>query len=232
MIKDFFLNYREWMFNDCVVKGSGNVDLLDEPKEKWSVTLIDTGLRRSIGERLWAIRDRVCDEEMFLANYADGLTDVNLDQMIARFKNSNKVACFLAVRPRLSFHVVDIATSGAVEGICSIDQCNLWLNGGYFVLRPEIFDYMREGEELVEEPFRRLIEADKLMAYKHEGFWRGMDTLKDKDVLEDMINHGEMPWNSRRPQPTPQNLAECGLQRPSWLGTELVESPAAADTDR
>ena len=84
--------------------------------------------------------------------------------------------------------------SGKVRSIRASHDANLWINGGFFIFRKEIFDYMREGEELVEEPFQRLIEADKLMAYKHEGFWRPMDTLKDKQVLEDMVEKGTMPW--------------------------------------
>ena len=80
---------------------------------------------------------------------------------------------------------------------------NLWINGGYFIFRSQIFDYLREGEEMVEEPFRRLIEADQLLAFKHEGFWRPMDTLKDKEVLEDMVEQGTMPWRLGRTTQAP-----------------------------
>ena len=96
--------------------------------------------------------------------------------MLDRFKRSDKVACFLAVRPPLTYHLADIERDGTVREFRSSDRSDIWINGGYFLLRPEIFDYMNEGEELVLEPFWRLIEADKLMAYKHEGFWRSMDT--------------------------------------------------------
>jgi glucose-1-phosphate cytidylyltransferase len=156
--------------------------------------MIDTGIWRNIGERLWAVRHLVKDEEIFLANYSDGLTDVNLDDMITRFKASNKVGCFLAIRPPLTYHLADIDADGKVREFRSSDRSEMWINGGYFIFRREIFDYMRDGEELVLEPFRRLIEADKLMAYKHEGFWRSMDTLRDRQVLEDMIEKGRMPW--------------------------------------
>ena len=195
VIKDFFLGYKPQNYADCVVSGGGlKVELLGKPPADWRVALIDTGVWRNIGERLWAVRDQVQGEEMFLANYSDGLTDVDLDDMIKRFKESGKVACFLAVRPPLSFHLADIDETGRVRALRSSDNADIWINGGYFLMRPEIFNYMREGEELVVEPFHRLIEADQLLAYKYTGFWRAMDTLRDRQVLEDMVERGHMPW--------------------------------------
>jgi hypothetical protein len=144
-----------------------------------------------IPRREWRI---VAGEEMFLANYSDGLSDLNLAEMIKTFRASGKVACFTAVRPSFSMHLVDMQPGGKVERIRAGQDANLWINGGFFILRKEIFDYMREGDELVEAPFRRLIEADQLMAFRHEGFWRPMDTLKDKQVLEDLVEKGTMPW--------------------------------------
>jgi glucose-1-phosphate cytidylyltransferase len=198
IVKDFFLNYRAHAFVDCVVSNYGtNIELLREPVADWRVALVDTGVWRNIGERLWAVREHVQDEEIFLANYSDGLTDVNLDEMVERFRKSGKVACFLAVRPPLTFHLADIDGDGRLRGMRASDHSDIWINGGYFLFRREIFDYMREGEELVLEPFQRLIEANQLEAYKHEGFWRAMDTLKDRQVLEDMIEQGNMPWRMR-----------------------------------
>jgi glucose-1-phosphate cytidylyltransferase len=184
------------------VSASGSkVELLGKPQEDWRVTLIDTGIWRNIGERLWAVRDQVQGEEMFLANYSDGLTDVDLDDMIAKFKESGKIACFLAVHPPLTFHLADIDETGRVRAMRASDDADIWINGGYFLMRPEIFDYMREGEELVVEPFRRLIEADQLLAYKHTGFWRAMDTLRDRQALEDMVERGNMPWRVSASRP-------------------------------
>jgi glucose-1-phosphate cytidylyltransferase len=198
IIKDFFLSYKPQAFADCVVSGFGSkVELLGEPREDWRVTLIDTGIWRNIGQRLWAARDHLCDEDMFLANYSDGLTDVDLNDMIQRFKRSGKLACFLAIRPPLTYHLADIEADGRVREFRTSDRSDIWINGGYFLLRREVFDYMREGEELVIEPFRRLIEADQLIAYKHEGFWRSMDTLRDRQMLEDLVERGKMPWHTR-----------------------------------
>jgi glucose-1-phosphate cytidylyltransferase len=195
VIKEFFLNYQPHVFADCVVTGFGRkVELLGRPEEEWRVTLIDSGIWRNIGERLWAVRDHVRDEEIFLANYSDGLTNVDLDEMTELFRKSGKVACFLAIRPPLTYHLADIGDDGRVREFRSSERSNMWINGGYFLLRREIFDYMNEGEELVLEPFSRLIAADQLLAYKHDGFWRSMDTLKDRQVLEEMFEQGRIPW--------------------------------------
>ena len=161
-----------------------------------TVTLVETGRLSNLGERLWAVQDLVKDEEMFMANYSDGLTDVDLDDVLERFRQSGKIACFLAVRPPLTYHVADLDEDGNVRAMTAARQSEIWINGGYFIFRPEIFDYMREGEELVVEPFQRLIEDNQLMAYRHDGFWQSMDTVRDRALLEDLIAKGCMPWKA------------------------------------
>ena len=202
-VKEFFLNYKTQTYGDVIVEGS-KVELLGPREEDWRVTMIDTGVWRNIGSRLWAVRDHVKNEEMFCANYSDGLSDVNLDDMIEKFKKSDKIACFLAVHPPVTYHLADIAADGKVNAFITSDVSEIWINGGFFLLKPEIFDYMSDGEELVVEPFARLIKENKLMAYKHTGFWRSMDTLRDRQVLEDMMEKGEMPWkvngNGKKPK--------------------------------
>lgn len=194
-VKEFFLNYKPQVFADCVVSRlGGGIEYIGPPPPEWSVSLIDTGVWRNIGERLWAVRDHVENEEIFLANYSDGLSDVNLDEMIERFKKSGKVACFLAVRPPLTYHLADMDGDGNVRQFLSSSASEMWINGGFFVMTPKIFDYMRPGEELVLEPFQRLIDEGQLLAYKYEGFWRSMDTLRDKQTLEDLVEKGTMPW--------------------------------------
>ncbi|KQY26667.1 glucose-1-phosphate cytidylyltransferase [Rhizobium sp. Root482] len=208
IIKDFFLNARPQMFSDCIVSGGGEIEMLGEMQRDWRITLIDTGIWRNIGERLWAVRDQVKNERMFLANYSDGLCDVDLDDMIEKFEASGKLACFLAVRPPLTYHLADIEQDGRVRQFRSSQTSDIWINGGYFLMKPEIFDYMRESEELVLEPFTRLIADDLLMAYKHEGFWRSMDTLRDWQSLQEMVDRGEMPWiSSGAQQPRPRVMA-------------------------
>lgn len=209
VIKEFFLNYRPHAFADCVVSG-GKVELLSEPDEDWRVTLIDSGIWRNIGERLWSVRDLVRGEDMFLANYSDGLTDANLDEMVERFRKSGKIACFLATRPPLTYHLADIAPDGRVREFRSSERSDMWINGGYFIMRPEIFDYMNEGEELVLEPFKRLIDADQLLAFKHDGFWRSMDTLKDRQSLEEIFEQGRMPWRPLHAVESAKRLSIAG----------------------
>src|SRR5829696_8359725 len=114
--------------------------------------------------------------------------------MVADFTRRDKVAAFLSVRPRYSFHVVSRDQEGVVTSITDVHGTDLWMNGGYFVLRPEVFDYIQKGEDLVEEPFRRLIDDDQLLAYRYEGFWMPMDSLKDLQDLQALHDGGAPPW--------------------------------------
>jgi glucose-1-phosphate cytidylyltransferase len=136
----------------------------------------------------------VADEEIFLANYSDGLTDAPLPEIIERFKESRKIACFVAVRPPFNFHLAEFDDTDTVCRFRSNQESDIWINGGYFVFRNKIFDYIHDGEELVLKPFNRLIEARQLMAYKYDGFWRAMDTLRDRQVLQEMVERGNVPW--------------------------------------
>jgi glucose-1-phosphate cytidylyltransferase len=131
---------------------------------------------------------------MFLANYSDGLTDAPLPDMIDRFKRSGRIGCFVAIHPPITFHLAEFDDNGVVRRMRASQESEIWINGGYFIFRKEIFDYIQEGDELVVQPFKRLIERGELMAYRYEGFWRAMDTLRDRQVLEEMIERGDMPW--------------------------------------
>ena len=131
---------------------------------------------------------------MFLANYADTLTDAPLPRFIDEFAASGKIAAFLAVRPRYTFHVVKLADGGQVTDIEHIRESDTRINGGNFMLRREIFDYIEPGEDLVDEPFHRLIEMGALVGYRYDGFWAPMDTLQDKQDLERLSEDGNPPW--------------------------------------
>jgi glucose-1-phosphate cytidylyltransferase len=195
VIKQWFLDYRPAIHNDFVISGHGTeVQMLGNGQEDWRATLIDTGIWRNIGGRLMAVREHVANEEMFLANYSDGLSDAPLPEMIEFFRQSGKTACFLAVQPNFSYHLVDFGENGRVRAFKTSHDSETWINGGYFIFTPRIFDYMRPGEELVVDPFQRLIDDDQLVAFKHRGFWASMDTLKDKQLLEDMLEKGKTPW--------------------------------------
>jgi glucose-1-phosphate cytidylyltransferase len=196
VIKDYFLNYKPTSSSDCVISDFGKkIEILGERPPDWRVTLADTGTWRNIGQRLAAVRHLVGDEEIFLANYSDALTDAPLPEMVAWFKQSGKIGCFIAIHPPISFHLAEFDPRGSVQRIRSSQESDIWINGGYFIFRNEIFDYIRDGEELVHEPFNRLIEGQQLMAYRYEGFWRAMDTLRDRQLLEEMVERGETPWH-------------------------------------
>ncbi len=202
IVKDYFSKVNPTTYSDCVISDFGTkIELIGEQPPDWRVTLVDTGIWRNIGERLMAVRHLVKDEEVFLANYSDGLSDLPLPEMIERFKASGKVACFVCVRPPFNFHLVEFDAQGTVERLRANTESETWINGGYFIFRKEIFDYIRDGEELVLEPFSRLIEAGQLYAYKYEGFWRAMDTLRDRQVLEEMAERGNMPWRLSNERP-------------------------------
>jgi glucose-1-phosphate cytidylyltransferase len=195
VIKNYFLEYNECLSNDFVLsRGGKELELLSSDIHDWNITFVDTGLLSNIGQRLKAVQKHLQGEEMFLANYTDGLSDVSLPEVIESFKQSGKVACFVSVKPRASFHLIDVDTTGVVKSIEHIGKSGARINGGFMVLRQEIFNYMRDGEELVEEPFQRLIVESKLMAYPHQGFWACMDTFKEKQDLEDVLGRGKAPW--------------------------------------
>src|SRR5699024_1856211 len=194
-IKRYFVEYEEYTSNNFVLNnGTREVELLNSDIDDWNITFVDTGMRTNIGQRLMKVRPYLDGEDTFLANYADGLTDLPLDEMISKFKTINAVGSFLAYQPTQSFHVVQLADSGKVNSINPISKSGFWINAGYFIFKKEIFDHMEYGEELVDEPFQRLIKKDLLHGYKYEGFWGHMDTFKDKRRLDSMRSNGQTPW--------------------------------------
>jgi len=198
VVKNYFLNQKIAESSDCVISEYGSkIEILGERPSEWRVTLVDTGIWRNIGARLFAVKRFVENEDIFLANYSDGLTDAPLAEMIDQFKASGKIGCFIAIHPPINFHLAEFDEKGVVQRIRSSHQSDIWINGGFFIFRKEIFDYIHDGEELVLEPFNRLIKAGKLMAYKYEGFWRAMDTMRDRQILEEMAERGETPWSQR-----------------------------------
>ncbi|HYK49437.1 MAG TPA: sugar phosphate nucleotidyltransferase [Terriglobales bacterium] len=195
VIKNYFVNYNEFMSNDFVLsKGGKDVRVFNSDIDDWTVTFVDTGANSNIGQRLKAVERYLDGEEVFLANYSDNLTDFQLPKLIDRFHEQNKTAAFLCVRPNLSCHYVSMGERGLVEEIKTMDQSNILINGGYFVFNRSIFDYMKDGEELVQEPFRRLIEGRNLVGYEYDGFWKSMDTFKEKQELDDLCSKGNAPW--------------------------------------
>ena len=217
-IKKYFLQYEESLSNDFVLrKGGKELQMLATDIDSWSITFVDTGVEANIGQRLLAVREHLRGEETFLANYSDNLTDAPLPDMIDHLHRQKAVASFLSNLPSQSFHIVKADDGGAVRQILPVKDSGIWLNGGFFVLRQEIFDYIRDGEELVLDPFERLIRKNLLTTYKYPGFWACMDTFKEKQVLEDVWLKGKAPWEVWKPK------APRGAPR-------LADAPAPAQT--
>jgi glucose-1-phosphate cytidylyltransferase len=193
--KQYFLDYNEALQNDFVLsEGGRRVDVLKKDIDDWRITFVDTGRSTNIGGRLRAVRRHLEGEEHFLANYGDQLSDVPLPEMIGRLRQSGKIASMLCVKPTYSTHTVSVSEDGLVTNVDRMNNGSLRINGGYFVFRHDIFDHLREGEELVEEPFQRLIAAGQLMACSYDGFWAPMDTLKDKQMLDSLADAPRPPW--------------------------------------
>jgi glucose-1-phosphate cytidylyltransferase len=194
-VKDFFLNYDETRSNDFVLeRGDGKAKLFKTDISDWRITFVDTGLSSAIGERLRRVRRFVEDEPMFLANYADVFTNAPLPDMIAQFEASSAAACLLAVPPQSSHHVVDIGDDGLITRVTPMQDLRQWENGGYFVFRPEIFDHLYEGEDLVEDVLVRLVPGGRVLAFPYKGYWSPADTVKERVQLEEMYHSGYCPW--------------------------------------
>jgi glucose-1-phosphate cytidylyltransferase len=195
-VKDFFVNYDETRSNDFVLEnGARDVKLFSTDISDWRITFVDTGLKSPIGERLRRVRQFVEHEPMFLANYADVLTDAPLPDMIERFEAGSAVVSLLAVPPQSSHHMVEIGDDGLISQVTPMRDLRQWENGGYFVLRPQIFDHLSEGEDLVEDAImRRLVPQRRVLAYPYKGYWSPADTVKERARLEELYDRGYCPW--------------------------------------
>jgi len=196
VIKNYFLEYEESVSNDFVFsQGGRKLEFMQRDIDEWTITFVDTGLHSTIADRLRLVEPYLNGDEIFLANYSDGLTDFPLPQMIDEFSRRDSYASFLSVQPRSSsLDTVHLDGDGSVRAIKLMKDAGIWVNGGYFVLRKEVFRYIKPKEELVYEPFRRLISEGKVWSQRYEGFWQCMDTFRDKQVLDELEASGEAPW--------------------------------------
>ena len=195
LIKNYFRNYDECLSNTFVMtQGGRGIELLTRDIDDWRITFVDTGLRSSIGERLRRVRPYLEGESMFLANYSDGLSDLDLDAYISYFQRRCSVASFISVAAPHTFHIIQSDADHHVVKVEAVGRSIVRINGGFFAFRNEIFDYIREGEDLVLEPFDRMIAERQLLAYPFDGFWRNMDTFKDKQDLDDLLSREPAPW--------------------------------------
>jgi glucose-1-phosphate cytidylyltransferase len=194
-VKDYFLHYEETVSNDFVLGGGGrHVRLLESDIGDWQITFVNTGMSTSIGERLRRVRPYLDGDEVFLANYGDVLTDAPMDRIVDQVVSSDAVASLLAVPPQGSFHTVNFGPDSRIDEVRSVTELPLWVNGGYFVLRQDVFEVLGHGEDLVGDAFTRLAARRKLLAVPYNGFWAPMDTLKERSYLEELHRRGTRPW--------------------------------------
>ncbi|MGW8567307.1 sugar phosphate nucleotidyltransferase [Isoptericola sp. NPDC055881] len=194
-VKDYFLDYQETHSNDFVLtKGGEHVELLSSDISEWRITFVDTGMETAIGERLRRVRRYLDDDEVFLANYGDVLTDAPMDRIVDDFLATDAVGSLMAVPPQDSFHVVRYDSDGTMRDLEPVADMSMCINGGYFVLRQGIFDYLGEGEDLVMDACVRAARDGRFRVHPHAGFWAPMDTLKERSALEEMNRVGDRPW--------------------------------------
>jgi glucose-1-phosphate cytidylyltransferase len=202
VIKEYFLTHNEALTSDFVLDGrhpDAPIKLLSNESRDWRVTFVDTGVHATIGGRLEAVEAYLEDDEIFLATYGDGLTDAPLDELVTQLVTSDKLAVFLSVHTSYNAHIVWTSEDGTVTAIEDMSQSETRINGGYFVLRREILDHIRPGDELVEETFARLIPEGRIGAMLYDGFFGPMDTIKDRQRLESLLETGTPPWEAGLP---------------------------------
>lgn len=223
-IKNYCLSYDECLSNDFVLRQGGRtVCLQNTDVREWTITFADTGLHSNLAQQLTSVRKYLGDDEVFLANYTDGLTDLSLAPYLGHFYRHGKIASFLAVRPSQSFHFVTFGEDSSIANIQPASESNAWINGGFFLFHREIFNYLREGEDLVDGTLRRLLVAKQLTAYRYRGVRACMDTFKEKQFFDGLYESGSMPWAVWGKPSQDSNDARCGsTERRDGLEAERV----------
>ena len=193
VIKDFFINYKE-SSNDLVLNvKTGKLKYLTDISEDWNISLIDTGKDTLTGGRLLRLKDSM--NSTFMLTYGDGLCDVNIKELLEFHKAHKKIATVTAVRPTARFGGMNLDNNVVKEFQEKPQAGEGWINGGYFIFEPEVFDYLDNDDSILERDcLENLAKDSQLMAYQHEGFWQCMDTLREKTVLDNMCLSGDMPW--------------------------------------
>lgn len=197
VIKEYFASYYLYQ-SDVTFDFSNNNEMIlhNNVAEPWRVTLVETGIYTQTGGRIKKIQKYISDES-FMLTYGDGVSNVNLDELVSSHKKSGAVATMTAVQPGGRFGVLEIEQNGMISKFAEkVKEDGGWINGGFMVLEPEVFNYLNDDEQLVfeREPLEKLAATGKLNAYKHHGFWQCMDTIRDKNLLENMWSLGEAPW--------------------------------------
>ena len=194
-IKDYFLRYRMLSSNLSVDLASGKVESTGEPAENWKLQLVDTGKDTLTGGRLHRLEPLLRPHGTFMLTYGDGVCNVDVRRLLEFHKRHGKLATMTAVRPPARFGTMQFDGDRVTEFKEKPQTEGGWINGGFFVLEPGIFDFLAGDKTVLEEkPLEQLANQGQLMAFKHEGFWQCMDTIRDKSRLEELWQSGHAPW--------------------------------------
>ena len=196
IVKEYFANYFLHMSDVTFDLANNSMQVMHNYSEPWTVTLLDTGVNTQTAGRVRRARD-VIGSNTFMLTYGDGLSDVDIDDLIERHASHGGHVTMTAVQPAGRFGSIQQTDSGSVEMFLEKPQGDgNWVNGGFFVCNPEIFDYLGEDDDmpLEKNPLESLAQAGELFTYKHNGFWKCMDTLKDKNDLDELVKSGFTPW--------------------------------------
>jgi len=194
VIKEYFANYFLHTSDVTFDMRNNNMEVHEKHAEPWRVTLVDTGDDSMTGGRLRRVRDYL-DEDTFCFTYGDGVTNLNINETIKGHKSAGKIATVTAIQPPGRYGALDIEGTRVQSFQEKPAGDGAWINGGFFVLEPSIFDYLNsDGDAFEGQPLKELARTGQLNAYQHDGFWQAMDTLRDKNQLDAMWNKGNPPW--------------------------------------
>ncbi len=195
VIKEFFSHYLLHLSDVTFDLASGSMEVHTGCREPWRVTLVETGLDTATGGRLKRVRPYLDDED-FCFTYGDGVSDIDIRGLIRFHKERKALATLTAVQPLGRYGMLDMQGENVMSFREKVKEPGSWINGGFFVLSPGVFDYIEDGDTAVweKEPLERLAAEGQLNAYRHEGFWYSMDLLKEKNYLESLWNSGQAPW--------------------------------------
>ena len=195
VIKDYFLNYHARQSDLTVHLQGGQVDYSNPTAEDWRVSMIDTGANSMTGGRLLRLKPHLESDGTFMLTYGDGVSDVDLTELLAFHRSHGRMATVTAVRPPVRFGELSIEKNRVTKFQEKPQAGEGWINGGFFVFEPDVFDFISDDSTLLErEPLEQIAKKGELMVYQHPGYWQCMDTVRDKATLEDLwVNH-KAPW--------------------------------------
>jgi glucose-1-phosphate cytidylyltransferase len=195
-IKEYFANYFLHQSSVTIDLKNNSMEIIENKSEQWKVTLLETGMNTMTGGRIKRAKEFIGNEP-FLLTYGDGVSDVNIKELVEFHNRHGKVITMTTIQPEGRFGSLQMDANGKVEHFLEKPKGDgKWINGGFFVCEPKIFDYINNGDETIfeREPLEKLADENELMAFKHTGFWKCMDTLSDKNALNNLWNNNEAKW--------------------------------------